>query len=308
MDILTAIVTWGLAVILFFGPTILAYCRNHRRAKKILIVNLMFGWTIIGLFVAFTWALSAAEPIDNDRPESAKSDFGERHFQNRNIVPQADGGAIVYPAIFSDRGYRLGAGELKRYLRMRAAETRQVFPRALIIIILGTSLCLGFRKLLGPEHGTALAVIAFALSFLAFELWFFVRRPKAEFREAFPRAPQAQDSQRGRRKMISSLLAFNLFISACASVLCVGLIASIAASAVLKPGPLTVPAHDGAVLLVILILAGTGAAYFGLLTLQHIGFLAHHRRSPAPADLDALAGDDTAAAEASSMVALGTAA
>lgn len=292
MDIFTAIVTWGLAVILFLGPTILAYCRNHRRAKNILLVNLLFGWTIIGLFVAFTWALSAAEPIDNDKPESATSDYGERFFQNRNIAPLADGGAIVYPAFFSERGYRLGAGELRRYLKMRATETRQVFPRSLIIIILGTSLCLGLRKVLGPEHGTALAVIAFALSFLAFELWFFVRRPKAEFREAFPRAPQAQDPERGRRKLISALLAFNLLISASASILCAGLIASIAASAVHSPGPLTVPAHDGAVLLVIILLAGAGAAYFGLLTMQHLGFLARHRRSPVPSDLDALAGVD----------------
>lgn len=294
MELLTVIVTWTLALVLYFGPTIVAFCRNHRRAKEILFVNLLLGWTIIGLFVAFTWALSATKAVDRQHPGNATSDYGERFFQNRNVVRQTDGGAIVYPAFFSDKGYRLDAAELLRYLRMRAAETRQVYPRGLITIILGTSVFLGFRKILGPEHGTALAIIAFTALFLAFELWFFVRRPKAEFREAFPGAPRAQDPNRGRRKLISSLLAFNFLVSTGAATLCAGLITSIAVAATLRPGPLTVRAHDGAILLVILMLAGAGAAYFGTLTLQHIGFLARHRRRPDQSDLDNLAGDDAA--------------
>jgi len=291
MELLSAIVSWTLALILFFGPTIVAFCRNHRRAKKIFLVNLLLGWTIIGLFVAFTWALSAAEAVDRNNPESAKSDYGERFFQNRNLARQPDGGAIVYPAFFSDKGYRLDAAELQRYLEMRAAETRQVFPRGLITIILGTSLFLSFRELLGPEHGTAFAIIAFTALFLAFELWFFVRRPKAEFREAFPKAPQTQDPTRSGRKLIASLLTFNFLVSAGATALCAGLIASIAVAATFHPGPLTVRAHDGAILLVLLMLAGAGAVYFGALTLHHIGFLIRHRRGPHPSDLDGLTGN-----------------
>lgn len=290
MEIFTAIVSWTLALILFLGPSILAFCRHHRQAKKILAINLLLGWTIIGLFVAFAWALSAAEAIDRNNPESAKSDYGEKFFQNRNIVRQTDGGAIVYPAYFSDKGYRINATELMRYLKMRAAETRQVFPRGLITIILGTSLFLSFRKILGPEHGTALAIIAFTAFFLAFELWFFVRRPKAEFREAFPQAPEAQDANRGRRKLISSLLTFNFLVSAGATMLCAGLVASIAISAASHPGPLTVRAHDGAVLLIVLMLTGAGAAYFGALCLQHIGFLVRYRRTPVQSDIDGLTG------------------
>jgi len=292
MQIFMTIAPLALALILFFGPTIVALCRNHSRAMRIFLVNLLFGWTIIGLFVAFAWALSATRPVDRRNPESATSDYGERLFQNRNVVRQADGGAIVYPGLISERGYRLGAGEFRRYLKMRAAETRQSFPRGLITIILGISLFLGFRRLLGPEHGAALAMIAFTALFLAFDLWFFVRRPKAEFREAFPRAPQAHDLHRSERKLLSSLLAFNFLVSAGAATLCTGLIASITLAAAFHTGSITLRAHDGAILLVLLLLAGAGAVYFGSLTIQHIAFLVHHRRGPDQSDLDNLGRDD----------------
>jgi hypothetical protein len=291
MDILTVTVLWGLALIVFLGPTILAFCRHHRHANRILFVNLALGWTIIGLFVAFCWAMSATQAVDENNPESAASDYGEKLFQNRNIARQADGSAIVYPALFSEMGYRLNADELAQYLRMRAAETRQILPRALITIILGTSLFLSFRKLLGPEPGTALAIITFTALFLAFELWFFVRRPKAEFREAFPDAPQAQDPSRGQRKLIASLLGYNFLISAGASALCVGLIASVAVSAMVRSEALTLRAYDGAILLIVLMFAGAGAVYFGYLSLQHAAFLARHRRSPIQTDIDDLPTD-----------------
>lgn len=290
MELITTIVTLILALLLYFGPTIMAVCRNHRQTAKILLVNLLLGWTIVGLFAAFTWALSATRPVDRNRPESATTDYGERFFQNRNIARQPDGGAIVYPAYFSDKGYRLNAAQLARYLAMRAAETRQVFPRTLITIILAISSFLAFRKLLGPEHGTALAIIAFTIVFLVFDLWFFVRRPKAEFRAAFPDAPSTQDPTRSGRKLFSSLLSFNFLVSAGSTVLCAGLIASIAVSAAFHPGPITVRAHDGAVLLIVLLLAGAGAVYFAALTLQHVAFLVRHQRSPEQSDLEGLTG------------------
>jgi len=294
MELITTIATSLLTLLLYFGPTIVALCRNHRQTAKILLVNLLLGWTIVGLFVAFTWALSAARPIDRSRPESATSDYGERFFQNRNIARQPDGGAIVYPAYFSDKGYLLDAAQLTRYLAMRAADTRQVFPRALITIILAISSFLAFRKLLGPEHGAALAIIAFTIVFLVFELWFFVRRPKADFRAAFPDAPLTQDPTRSGRKLISSLLSFNFLVSAGTTVLCAGLIASVAVSAALHPGPITVRAHDGAILLIVLLMAGAGAAYFGALTFQHVAFMARHRRGPEQSDLDGLTGSTRA--------------
>jgi hypothetical protein len=48
-----------LMVVLYFLPAIIAH--NKRDSSKILLVNLLFGWTVIGWCIAFVWAC-AAEP------------------------------------------------------------------------------------------------------------------------------------------------------------------------------------------------------------------------------------------------------
>lgn len=40
-------------------PTLFAFARSHRNATPILIVNLFFGWTILGWIVCLAWAFSA---------------------------------------------------------------------------------------------------------------------------------------------------------------------------------------------------------------------------------------------------------
>ena len=48
-----------LTVVLYFLPAIIAH--NKRDSSKILVVNLLFGWTVIGWCIALVWAC-AAEP------------------------------------------------------------------------------------------------------------------------------------------------------------------------------------------------------------------------------------------------------
>jgi len=49
--------SWGvMGVLLYFLPSLLALFR--KRFKKVLPVNLLLGWTIIGWIVAFVWAAS----------------------------------------------------------------------------------------------------------------------------------------------------------------------------------------------------------------------------------------------------------
>jgi Superinfection immunity protein len=48
-----------LTVLLYFLPAIIAH--NKRESSKILVVNLLFGWTVVGWCVALVWAC-AAEP------------------------------------------------------------------------------------------------------------------------------------------------------------------------------------------------------------------------------------------------------
>ena len=49
------------SVLLYFLPTIIA--RDKADATAISLVNLLFGWTIIGWFIALIWACSAERYI-----------------------------------------------------------------------------------------------------------------------------------------------------------------------------------------------------------------------------------------------------
>ena len=65
----TTIIMWaGLVVIglcLYFLPTLVARSRQHRNVPPIFVLNLVFGWTLIGWVGCMAWALLAQEaPAD----------------------------------------------------------------------------------------------------------------------------------------------------------------------------------------------------------------------------------------------------
>mgnify|MGYP002677113770 CR=1 FL=1 len=45
-----------LLLAVYFIPTYVAYKRNHRNKVPILVVNILFGWTLIGWGGALAWA------------------------------------------------------------------------------------------------------------------------------------------------------------------------------------------------------------------------------------------------------------
>lgn len=49
----------GLA--LYFVPSIVAKVRRHKNVVPIELVNIFFGWTVIGWVVALAWAASSQE-------------------------------------------------------------------------------------------------------------------------------------------------------------------------------------------------------------------------------------------------------
>ena len=57
MLILEIIALMALAV-LHFAPTFVAVWRKHPNRIAIFVINLLFGWTIIGWIVALIWSLS----------------------------------------------------------------------------------------------------------------------------------------------------------------------------------------------------------------------------------------------------------
>jgi hypothetical protein len=50
-----------LLVVLYFLPTIIGH--NKRDSAGIFIVNLLFGWTVIGWFIALIWAAASEHRV-----------------------------------------------------------------------------------------------------------------------------------------------------------------------------------------------------------------------------------------------------
>ncbi len=46
-----------LAIVLYFFPSIIAAKRKRKNVEAIFLVNLFFGWSLIGWFVALIWAV-----------------------------------------------------------------------------------------------------------------------------------------------------------------------------------------------------------------------------------------------------------
>ena len=288
MEILVSFVFWLVATTLYFGPSIVAICRKHYRVKHIIAVNALSGWTIVGLFIAFAWALSATRDLKQESVESLPSDFGERFFRNRNVVRQPDGGAIVYPGLLAETAYWLNAADYRKYLLLRAKESRKNVPRGLVILALGMGVFLGFREWLGPEHGVAPAFLVFTAFFLIIAIWDLAIRPQNEFLETFPGAPKTRDPIRKQRKILSGLVAFDATISVGATLLCAGLIVSLVASFALGGESSTLRAHDAAITLMGFAVLGGGAAFYGTLSWHHLEFYLANRREPSQNDVDAL--------------------
>jgi len=53
------------AFLIYWVPSLIARRRNHSNLFSIALVNLFFGWTLIGWFIALIWAAT-----DNVKAES----------------------------------------------------------------------------------------------------------------------------------------------------------------------------------------------------------------------------------------------
>jgi hypothetical protein len=288
LEFAVTVVFWLLFATLYLGPSIVAICRNHYRTPHIVAVNILAGWTIVGLFWAFSWALSTTRAPAEMPLNELSTDFAERLFQNRNVIRQPDGGAIVYPGLLADEAYWLGAADFRNYLEMRSDESRRNFPRALIILIGSAGFYLGFRQWMGPVHGTAPALLAIIAFTLVVSAWDLVFRPRRQFLAAYPKAPRTQDPIRPHRKTLAGLVAFDPAVSFGATILCFGLIASLTISLLTGNQQPLLRSQDGAMLILGFAILGASGAFYGHLAWNHVRFFATHRRTPKQSDLDAL--------------------
>ena len=51
-------------LIIYMLPTVIAYARDVPQRQAITVVNIILGWTLVGWFVTFLWALMAETRAD----------------------------------------------------------------------------------------------------------------------------------------------------------------------------------------------------------------------------------------------------
>jgi hypothetical protein len=61
-----------LGVAIYFMPSLAAAAARHPSLQAVFVLNLLFGWTIVGWFVAITWTLRRPQP----RPGYRITPFG----------------------------------------------------------------------------------------------------------------------------------------------------------------------------------------------------------------------------------------
>ena len=54
---------FGIGLLVYFLPTIIALVRSKRDKAAIFVLNLFLGWSVIGWVIALVWALKQDVPI-----------------------------------------------------------------------------------------------------------------------------------------------------------------------------------------------------------------------------------------------------
>jgi hypothetical protein len=62
--VIATIITWALIYLL---PSIVASGRRHHNALAIFVLDLFFGWTLLGWVIALVWACTRAERKSSPR-------------------------------------------------------------------------------------------------------------------------------------------------------------------------------------------------------------------------------------------------
>lgn len=61
MEVILAIIIFALIFCFYFLPAIISAKRNTKHCNAITLVNLLFGWTILGWIAALIWAVVEGE-------------------------------------------------------------------------------------------------------------------------------------------------------------------------------------------------------------------------------------------------------
>jgi hypothetical protein len=56
MEAIVGLILLAFLLVLYFLPAVVAYSRHHHQLVPILLINLFFGWTVLGWIGALIWA------------------------------------------------------------------------------------------------------------------------------------------------------------------------------------------------------------------------------------------------------------
>ena len=65
MEIYFTWLIFALLIALYFVPAICAFNRDSKNSGAILVLNILFGWTLIGWVACFIWAFASDKNITN---------------------------------------------------------------------------------------------------------------------------------------------------------------------------------------------------------------------------------------------------
>ncbi|MGI9346308.1 MAG: superinfection immunity protein [Gammaproteobacteria bacterium] len=63
VEAISAGLTLGIIILLYFLPTIISSAKKHPHNNAISLVNLFLGWTLVGWIVCLAWAYLETKPV-----------------------------------------------------------------------------------------------------------------------------------------------------------------------------------------------------------------------------------------------------
>lgn len=95
--IILGFLIFAFAIYVYFMPSFIAKNRRHHNRNAIAILNLFFGWTLIGWVASLVWAFTSPPPLrvaDDERDDIEEEPHdrqeAQRQFHQPIILPKAN--------------------------------------------------------------------------------------------------------------------------------------------------------------------------------------------------------------------------
>jgi len=59
----TSVIILVLIIALYMLPTLIAFGRDHPHRRAVTLLNILFGWTLLGWILVFVWAVATPSDV-----------------------------------------------------------------------------------------------------------------------------------------------------------------------------------------------------------------------------------------------------